>query len=81
MPGRASVCGLDVVKEYRAIRCRVGYMPGRFSLYRDLSVEENLRFFASVFNTTVEANYHLVADIYRQLAPFSTARPPSCRAA
>ena len=66
--------GVEVVKEYVALGCRVGYRRGPFSLYRDLSVEENLRFFASVFNTTVEANYHLVADIYRQLAPFSTRK-------
>jgi len=53
-----------------AIRSRVGYMPGRFSLYQDLSVEENLRFFATVFGTTIEANYELIADIYCRLEPF-----------
>lgn len=68
--GRASVLGLDVVADYRKIRPRVGYMPGRFSLYRDLSVEENLEFFASVFGTTVEENYELVRPIYSQLEPF-----------
>ena len=68
--GTASVRGHDVVRDFRAIRRMVGYMPGRFSLYQDLSVEENLTFFATVFGTTVEANYHLVADIFAQLAPF-----------
>lgn len=68
--GTASVRGHDVVREFRTIRSMVGYMPGRFSLYQDLSVEENLTFFATVFGTTVEANYHLVADIFMQLAPF-----------
>lgn len=68
--GQARVCGYDVVSDFRRIRERVGYMPGRFSLYPDLSVEENLKFFASVFGTTVQENYGLVADIYRQLEPF-----------
>jgi ABC-2 type transport system ATP-binding protein len=68
--GSASVCGLDVVKDFKKIRHIVGYMPGRFSLYQDLSVEENLNFFATVFNTTVEKNYHLIKDIYIQLEPF-----------
>ncbi len=68
--GSASVCGLDVVKDYKAIRRRVGYMPGRFSLYPDLTVEENLNFFATVFHTTIEENYDLVRDIYRQIEPF-----------
>lgn len=68
--GTATVDGLDVVKEYKAIRKRVGYMPGRFSLYPDLTVEENLQFFATLFSTTVEANYDLIADIYVQIAPF-----------
>ena len=58
--GTATVDGLDVVKDYKAIRQRVGYMPGRFSLYQDLSVEENLDFFATVFQTTVKENYHLI---------------------
>lgn len=69
--GRAEVDGLDVVRHYREIRRRIGYMPGRFSLYPDLSVKENLQFFASIFGTTIEANYHLVADIYRQIERFS----------
>lgn len=68
--GEASVLGLDVVDGYRQIRKRVGYMPGRFSLYQDLSVEENVKFFASVFGTTVEANYDLIEPIYSQLEPF-----------
>jgi ABC-2 type transport system ATP-binding protein len=68
--GTARVIGLDVVKDYRQIRKRVGYMPGRFSLYQDLSVEENLRFFASIFHTTVEENYHLIKDIYSHIEPF-----------
>ena len=72
--GRAEVLGLDVVKDYRAIRNRIGYMPGKFSLYQDLTVEENLHFFATVFNTTIEANYYLVEDIYKQLEPFKKRR-------
>lgn len=72
--GTASVDGLDVVKDYKEIRKRIGYMPGRFSLYQDLTVEENLRFFATIFNTTIEENYSLVAPIYRQIEPFKTRR-------
>lgn len=72
--GRASVDGFDVVRDYKAIRKRVGYMPGRFSLYQDLSVEENLNFFAKVFRTSIEENYNLVRDIYVQLEPFKTRR-------
>jgi ABC-type multidrug transport system ATPase subunit len=68
--GSAAVAGLNVVKEYREIRSKIGYMPGRFSLYQDLSVMENLTLFASVFNTTVAANYDLIKDIYRQIEPF-----------
>ncbi len=68
--GAATVCGLDVVDQLWDIRKIVGYMPGRFSLYQDLSVEENLNFFASVFKTTVAKNYHLIKDIYVQLEPF-----------
>lgn len=70
--GIATVDSLDVVKNYKDIRKRVGYMPGRFSLYQDLSVEENLSFFASLFNTTIEENYHLIKDIYIQIEPFKT---------
>lgn len=72
--GDASVDGLDVKKDYKAIRKRVGYMPGKFSLYQDLSVEENLNFFAHVFGTTIEQNYHLIKDIYQQLEPFKTRK-------
>jgi ABC-type multidrug transport system ATPase subunit len=68
--GSATVCGYDTIKDYRSVRSMVGYMPGRFSLYQDLSVEENLEFFATVFNTTVAENYELVKDIYVQLEPF-----------
>jgi ABC-type multidrug transport system ATPase subunit len=68
--GIASVDGFDVVKDYKAIRKRVGYMPGRFSLYQDLSVEENLNFFATIFNTSIEKNYDLIKDIYVQIEPF-----------
>lgn len=68
--GEAIVDGFDVVKEYKEIRNRVGYMPGRFSLYQDLTVLENLEFFATIFNTTIEENYHLIKDIYEQIEPF-----------
>jgi len=78
--GRAEVLGLDSLKDYRGIRSRIGYMPGRFSLYTDLSVEENLKFFATVFNTTVEENYELIADIYTQLEPFKKGWPGSFQA-
>ena len=72
--GRATVLGLDVVEDLWAIRARVGYMPGRFSLYPDLSVEENLTFFASVFGTSIEAGFELIAPIYRQIEPFRDRR-------
>lgn len=72
--GRATVLGRDVVKEFRALRQRVGYMAGRFSLYPDLSVEENLRFFASVFGTTIESEHARIAPIYSQLEPFKDRR-------
>jgi drug efflux transport system ATP-binding protein len=68
--GNAIVDGSDIVKDYKAIRNKVGYMPGRFSLYQDLSVEENLNFFATIFNTTIEKNYDLIKDIYVQIEPF-----------
>jgi ABC-2 type transport system ATP-binding protein len=68
--GKATVDGFDVVKDYKAIRNRVGYMPGKFSLYPDLSVEENLNFFATIFNTSIEENYNLIKDIYVQIEPF-----------
>ncbi|MEI7983259.1 MAG: ABC transporter ATP-binding protein, partial [Bacteroidota bacterium] len=68
--GTAHVNGLDVVKDYRQIRQDIGYMPGRFSLYTDLTVEENLNFYATVFGTTVAENYDLIRDIYAQIEPF-----------
>jgi ABC-2 type transport system ATP-binding protein len=68
--GTATVEGFDVVKEYKKIRNIVGYMPGKFSLYQDLSVKENLEFFATIFGTTIEENYHLIKDIYSQIEPF-----------
>jgi ABC-type multidrug transport system ATPase subunit len=72
--GSASVNGFDVVKDYKAIRKQVGYMPGKFSLYQDLSVEENLTFFATVFNTTIKENYELIRDIYVQIELFKNRR-------
>ena len=72
--GECTIDGLDVVKDYREIRNRIGYMPGRFSLYQDMSVEENLKFFASIFGTTIQENYHLIEDIYKQIEPFKDRR-------
>lgn len=72
--GAATVEGYDVVRDYKQIRSIVGYMPGRFSLYQDLTVEENLNFFATTFDTTVEENLDLVHDIYVQIEPFKTRR-------
>jgi ABC-type multidrug transport system ATPase subunit len=72
--GTATVDDLDAVHDYRQIRTRIGYMPGRFSLYHDLTVEENLRFFASVFGTSIRENYHLIADIYKPIEPFRHRR-------
>ena len=72
--GTASVAGFDVVKGYKSIRKNVGYMPGKFSLYQDLTVEENLDFFATIFGTTIEENYDLIKDIYIQIAPFKNRR-------
>ena len=72
--GTATVLGLDVVKDLWAIRSRVGYMPGGFALYPDLSVAENLEFFAAVFGTTVEKGYELIAPIYKQIEPFRDRR-------
>lgn len=72
--GSATVDGLDIVKDYKSIRATVGYMPGKFSLYPDLTVRENLDFFATVFNTTVEENYALIKDIYVQIERFSGRR-------
>jgi ABC-2 type transport system ATP-binding protein len=72
--GTATVDGFDIVNDYRQIRNTVGYMPGKFSLYQDLSIEENLNFFATVFGTTIEENYHLIKDIYVQIEKFKTRR-------
>lgn len=69
--GQAMVGGLDVVRDYREIRNKVGYMPGKFSLYQDLTVAENLKFFATIFKTTINENYDLIKDIYEQIKPFS----------
>ena len=68
--GYARLDGLDIVKNFHEIRTIVGYMPGRFSLYSDLTVAENLEFFAGVFGTTIEENYYLIKDIYQMLEPF-----------
>ena len=72
--GTATVNGFDIVKDYKKIRNTVGYMPGKFSLYQDLSVEENLNFFATVFGTTIAENYDLIKDIYIQIEPFKKRR-------
>ncbi|MBK8191741.1 MAG: ABC transporter ATP-binding protein [Lewinellaceae bacterium] len=72
--GSASVAGLDVVKDYKRLRQAIGYMPGRFSLYQDLTVEENLGFFAAVFGTSIRENYDLIAPIYSQIEPFKARR-------
>lgn len=72
--GTATVDGFNIIKDYKQIRNRVGYMPGKFSLYPDLTVEENLKFFATLFNTTIEENYHLIKDIYIQIEPFKNRR-------
>ena len=72
--GSATVDGRDIVKDYLNIRSAVGYMPGRFSLYPDLTVEENLEFFAALFGVTVKESYDLIAPIYRQIEPFRKRR-------
>lgn len=72
--GNVRLDGYNVEKDYKDVRSIIGYMPGRFSLYQDLSVEENLTFFATVFNTTIEENYDLIKDIYSQIEPFKTRR-------
>ncbi|TQD36976.1 ABC transporter ATP-binding protein [Haloflavibacter putidus] len=72
--GSAKVAGYDIIDDYKAIRKSVGYMPGRFSLYQDLTVEENLNFFATIFGTTIEENYDLIEDIYVQIEPFKDRR-------
>jgi ABC-type multidrug transport system ATPase subunit len=72
--GTAMVDGFDIVKDYKQIRNNVGYMPGKFSLYPDMTIEENINFFATVFGTSVEANYELIKDIYVQIEPFKKRR-------
>ena len=72
--GTATVAGFDVVDDFKEIRNHVGYMPGKFSLYQDLTVEENLDFFATIFGTTIEENYELIKDIYVQIEPFKNRR-------
>lgn len=72
--GEAVIDGNDIVNDYKQIRQKVGYMPGKFSLYQDLSVEENLKIFATLFGTTIEENYHLIEAIYSQIEPFKKRR-------
>jgi len=72
--GLATVNGLDIIKDFKEIRKKVGYMPGKFSLYQDLTILENLTFFATIFNTTIEENYDLIKEIYIQIAPFKDRR-------
>lgn len=72
--GEAYIDGRHIIKNYKEIRKHIGYMPGRFSLYQDMTVEENLNFFATVFNTTIEENYYLIKDIYQQIEPFKDRR-------
>ena len=72
--GYAEVMGKEVVKHFKELRKSIGYMPGRFSLYEDLTIEENLNLFASIFGTTLQANYHLIKDIYVQIEPFKKRR-------
>jgi len=72
--GDANVDGCDIIKDYKKIRTRVGYMPGRFSLYQDLTVEENLQFFATIFKTSIRENYDLIREIYSQIEPFKDRR-------
>ncbi len=72
--GSANVLGLDIIKDFKSIRNEIGYMPGKFSLYQDLTVEENLKLFATIFGTTIEENYDLVKPIYSQIEPFKDRR-------
>lgn len=72
--GNGKILNYDLINNYKDIRKNVGYIPGKFSLYQDLTVEENLNFFASVFNTTVEANYYLIKNIYEQIKPFKNRK-------
>jgi ABC-type multidrug transport system ATPase subunit len=72
--GTVTVMGYDAVKDFKKLRKLLGYMPGRFSLYQDLTVLENLTFYATIFGTTIQANYHLIKDIYQQIEPFKNRR-------
>ena len=72
--GRMTLFGLNVVSDFRELRNHIGYMPGRFSLYTDLTVEENLQFYATIFGTTIRENYHLIEPIYKQIEPFRKRR-------
>ena len=72
--GEATVAGFNVINDYKSIRNNVGYMPGRFSLYQDLTIEENLTFFATIFGTTIMENYDLIKEIYVQIEPFKNRR-------
>ncbi|MFA6703433.1 MAG: ATP-binding cassette domain-containing protein, partial [Bacteroidales bacterium] len=72
--GSAKVDGMDILNDYHSIRNKIGYMPGKFSLYPDLTVEENINFFAALFHVTLEQNYDLIAPIYKQIEPFKTRR-------
>jgi ABC-2 type transport system ATP-binding protein len=72
--GTMTVLGRDTVKDFRSLRSEIGYMPGRFSLYQDLTVEENLNFYATIFGTTIKENYHLIEAIYSQIEPFRKRR-------
>jgi ABC-type multidrug transport system ATPase subunit len=72
--GQGTVAGYDVINDYKNIRKEVGYMPGKFSLYQDLTVAENLNFFATIFGTTIAENYDLIKEIYSQIEPFKKRR-------
>ncbi len=68
--GMVRIKGMDVIKHYKKVRTFIGYMPGRFSLYQDLTVEENLKFYATIFSTSIEENYHLIRNVYSHIEPF-----------
>jgi len=68
--GEMKVLGMDCADDFKELRKNIGYMPGRFSLYQDLTVEENLNFYATVFGTTLKENYDLISDIYSHIEPF-----------
>jgi ABC-type multidrug transport system ATPase subunit len=72
--GTATIAGFDVVRDYKSIRSSIGYMPGKFSLYQDLTIAENLTFFATIFGTTLEENYDAIKEIYVQIEPFKDRR-------